>query len=479
VESGSQVRTAAEAGAGQLERGIGLGGGVALNMIDMIGVGPFITLPLLVMSMGGPQSMLGWVLGAAIALCDGLVWAELGAAMPRAGGSYAYLSEMYGKEGAGKFFSFLYIWQLGFSAPLSIASGCVGLAMYAGYLDPGLRGAWWSWSLASGHFNFDISFGPGTLVAMGAVTLAVVLLYRKIESIAQFAQWLWVGVALAMGLAICAGLTHFNPHVAFDFPAGAFKVSPSWLNGLGMAMLIATYDYWGYYNICFLGGEVRNPGKNIPRAVVWSILITGGLYLLLNVSLMSVVPWREIAGKSLGGGGIFSVMLAQVWGRWAGVAMAVLVMWTAFASVYALMLGYSRVPYAAAVDGNYFRVFAKLHAKGKFPYVSLLALGAAAMVFCLFSLMDLVAALVVLRIVLQFLLQQAGLIRLRITRPDLPRPFRVWLYPLPVVVAMVGFGYMLFMRPNFERELLFAGVVAVSGCVAYGVRSMFMTQTKG
>jgi len=462
------------AGLVELERGIGLRSAVVLNMIDMIGVGPFITLPLLVMAMGGPQSMLGWVLGAAIALCDGLVWAELGAAMPKAGGSYAYLSEMYGRQGAGKFFSFLYIWQLGFSAPLSIASGCVGLAAYAGYLLPGLQGTWWIWGLGSHSIHFVVRFGPATLVAMGVVALAVVLLYRRIESIARLAQWLWVGVALAMGLAIVAGLTHFNPRVAFDFPVDAFKLSPQWFQWLGSAMLIATYDYWGYYNICFLGGEVRQPGRNIPRAVLISIVLVMGLYVLLNVSLLGVVPWRSMTGKSMGSGGIFSVMLTQVWGHGAGVVMAVLVMWTAFASVYALLLGYSRVPYAAAVDGNYFRVFAKLHPQGKFPYISLLALGAAAMVFCLFSLADLVAALVVLRIVLQFLLQQAGLIRLRITRPDLPRPFRVWLYPVPVVVAMAGFGYMLVMRPNFQRELWIAAVVAVSGAVAFGLRALVM-----
>src|SRR5438105_7451327 len=122
----------------ELIRGIGLPAAIALNMIDMIGVGPFITIPLIISAMGGPQAMLGWVLGALLAICDGLVWAELGAAMPRAGGSYFYLKNIYGEHGLGRLMSFLFIWQLSFSAPMSIATGCIGLSRYAAYLFPAL-----------------------------------------------------------------------------------------------------------------------------------------------------------------------------------------------------------------------------------------------------------------------------------------------------------------------------------------------------
>src|SRR6185369_15302123 len=114
-------------GSTQLIRGVGLGSATTLNMIDMIGVGPFITLPLIVGAMGGPQAMLGWVLGALLAVCDGLVWAELGAAFPGAGGSYQYLSRIYGPSRWGRLFAFLFVWQISFSAPLSIASGAVGV----------------------------------------------------------------------------------------------------------------------------------------------------------------------------------------------------------------------------------------------------------------------------------------------------------------------------------------------------------------
>src|SRR3974377_1079512 len=123
----------------QLIRGMGLGSATALNMLDMIGVGPFITMPLIIAAMGGPQAMLGWIFGAVFALCDGLVWAELGAAMPGSGGSYRYLQQIYGSDKLGRLISFLFIWQLSFSAPLSIASGCLGLAGSAAYFWPGLE----------------------------------------------------------------------------------------------------------------------------------------------------------------------------------------------------------------------------------------------------------------------------------------------------------------------------------------------------
>src|SRR5215813_14533914 len=118
----------------QLIRGISLPGAVSLNMIAMIGVGPFITIPLIVAAMGGPQAMIGWIFGALLVICDGLVWAELGAALPSSGGSYRYLREIYGADKLGRLMSFLFIWQLTFSAPLSIASGCIGLSQYASYL---------------------------------------------------------------------------------------------------------------------------------------------------------------------------------------------------------------------------------------------------------------------------------------------------------------------------------------------------------
>jgi amino acid transporter len=461
-----------------LIRGMGLHSAVALNMNDMIGVGPFITLPLIVGAMGGPQALLGWVLGALFTMCDGMVWAELGASMPEAGGSYYYLKEIYGPKKLGRMISFLFIWQLTFSAPLSIASGCIGLSLYASYLFPGLQHVLGQHNFQVrlpllGNLDASVLVTNGTFLAMLVCLFSVFLLYRRITAIARLSKLLWIGVIGTILWVIFAGLTHFNASLAFHFPPGAFQLSRPFFLGLGSAMLVATYDYWGAYNICFLGGEVRDPSRTIPRAVLYSIVIVAVLYILMNTSVLGVIPWQELSSTSQSGAHNFviSVFMQKIYGRWAGNLVSILIIWTAFASVFSLLLGYSRVPYAAALDGNYFRIFGKLHRKNQFPYVSLLVLGAVATAFCLLKLVDVIAALVVIRILLQFLLQSIGVIILRIRRPDIPRPFHMWLYPLPAILAAIGFVYILFSRPHFLKEIRYAAVLLIVGLSIYMVRS--------
>ena len=462
----------------ELIRGVGLASATTLNMIDMIGVGPFITIPLIITAMGGPQAMLGWILGAVLVMCDGLVWAELGAAMPGSGGSYRYLKEIYGPTRLGRLMSFLFIWQLTFSAPLSIASGCIGLSQYASYLSKGLAVSYFTHDFnlplpLIGSLSASVLVSKATFVAMAAIGLAVFLLYRKITIIGRLSEFLWVGVILAVIWVIVAGVTHFDSKRAFDFPAGAFTLSPSFFTGLGAAMLIAVYDYWGYYNVCFFGGEVKEPGRTIPRAVIYSILAVAAIYIVMNISILGVIPWQELGETAASDARryIISVFMERLYGNKAAVLATLLIMWTAFASVFSLLLGYSRVPYAAAVDGNYFKVFARVHLKHRFPYVSLLVMGCVAAVFCLFRLADVIAALVVIRIMVQFLAQTIGVIVLRIRRPDLPRPFRMWLYPVPSLLAFSGFVYVLVSRQNFLKEIRYAVILLVLGVMIYLARS--------
>ena len=462
----------------KLIRGIGLGSATALNMIDMIGVGPFITMPLVVAAMGGPQALLGWVIGAILAMCDGLVWAELGAAMPGSGGSYVYLREIYGPNRLGKLISFLFIWQLSFSAPLSIASGAIGFATYTSYLFPSLetqyashQGALAIPHLGSLHFGFAVA--GTTFLAIGIVLVAMLLLYRRITQIGRISKLLWLVVMATILWIIFAGLTHFDRARAFSLPPHAFSLSWNFLFGLGSAMLIATYDYWGAYNVCFIGGELKDPGKTIPRAVLLSIFLVACLYLLMNISVLGVVDWHEVIASAQSNNKlyVFSTFMQRIYGGWAANLVTILIMVTAFASVFSLVLGYSRVPYAAALDGNYFKIFARLHPEYHFPHVSLLALGGAGVLFCFFPLADVIAALVVIRILLQFLLQAVGVIVLRIRRPEMARPFRMWLYPLPALLAIGGFTHILIMRKNFLREFVYAAAILITGLILYLVRA--------
>jgi len=447
----------------------------------MIGVGPFITLPLLLASMGGPQAMLGWILGAGLALCDGLVWAELGAALPAAGGTFHFLRRIYPGR-LGRYLSFLFLFQLLVSAPLSVASGAIGLSQYAGWLAPALNTHTLHHSLHLGPYIAALALGPATLVAIAAVALAVLLLARRLDHIARLSLLIVTVVLATVAAVLVSALISPATHLAqaFILPPDAFHPSPAFFSGLATAMLVATYDYWGYYNITFLGGEVRDPARTIPRAILLSIAICAVLYLALNLAILSVLPWQSLlaAGNLDARRALISVFTVAAWtplvgshtAALLGKLAAALIMLTAFASVFSLLLGYSRIPFAAAAEGAFFAPFARLHPTGKYPVVSLLTLGAAACVFCLFSLADVIAALVILRILLQFLLQHIGVLYLRRSQPDLPRPFRLWLYPLPPLAAIAGFTYLLLARPNFSRELLFAVALIFVGTVLFLLR---------
>jgi amino acid transporter len=452
-----------------LTRRIGLRSAVLFNMLEMIGVGPFITLPLVIVAAGFKLSVWAWILGAVIAVADGLVWAELGAAFPRAGGSYAFLREIYGAREAGNWLSFLYVWQLSFSAPLSIASGCIGLSSFLAWFWPGLDAA----PIAAIPFLHWSNF-----TAAIACLLVTALLYRNLSQVTRLAWVLFVGVMAAIAGVIVSGFAHAAATGGWHMPAGPTQSVALALGGLAQATLITTYDYWGYYNITFLGSEVKRPEKTIPRAILLSVLFVAAFYVAMN---LAALPSLRDAASHAGESALVRLQLvAQIaqsaFGRWAGALMAALVVWTAFASVFSLLLGYSRVPYAAARDGNYFRFLAAIHPRHGIPHRSLVAMGLVAAAFCFLSLQQVITMLVITRILLQFLLQHVGVILLRIRRPELDRPFRMPLFPLPPLVAMAGFLYLLVFRKDPLVGLLVAAGIAVSGTLIYLIRARFLRE---
>ncbi len=438
-------------------------------MLEMIGVGPFITLPLIIAAAGYRLSVWAWLLGAAIAVADGLVWAELGAAFPRAGGSYAFLREIYGPRGAGNWLSFLYVWQLSFSAPLSIASGCIGLSSFLAWFWPGLENAPLA-ALPSLHYaNF---------AASGACLLVTALLYRNLSAVTRLAWILFAGVITAIAGVIISGFAQASAAGGWHIPASPSQSIAVALGGLAHATLITTYDYWGYYNITFLGSEVRQPERTIPRAILLSVLFVSAFYVAMN---MAALPSFHNAASHVAESAVTRVQLVadiarSAFGAWAGYTMAALVVWTAFSSVFSLLLGYSRVPYAAAESGNYFRFLAAIHPRHGIPHRSLVALGLVAAAFCFFTLDQVITMLVVTRILLQFLLQHIGVMLLRIQRPDLNRPFRMPLYPLPPLAAIAGFIFILVNRSHAMGGLAVAAGIAVSGTVLYAIRARRLGQ---
>jgi APA family basic amino acid/polyamine antiporter len=403
-----------------LVRGFGLLQASALNMSNMVGVGPFLTIPLIIASMGGPQCMLGWLLGAVLAVCDGLIWSELAAAMPGTGGTYLYLRETFRKTRWAGILPFLFIWQFILSGPLEIASGYIGFAQYAGYF---WRNMGWLGTRA-------------VCIAVGVS--AALLLYRRVTAVGRLTVVLWIGMLATVLWIIASGLANFHAALIFDFPANAFTFSRGFAAGLGSAMLIAMYDFMGYYDVCYVGGEVRDPARTIPRSILYSVMIVAAIYALMNLSIIAVVPWREAMQSKF----IAAQFIEKLYGARAAGAVTVLVLWTAFASVFALLFGYSRIPYAAAVDGHFFKMFAHLHPRGRFPDVSLLVFGGLSIIASFWELDTVISALLTSRILIQFIGQIAAVRHLRKHRPDVARPFRIWLYPVPAVIAFAGWLFI-------------------------------------
>jgi amino acid transporter len=291
------------------------------------------------------------------------------------------------------------------------------------------------------------------------------LLYRGIRQLGKLSVVLLVGVLAGCFWIVAAGLPHLNLTRLLDFPPDAFRMNWILWAGLGHATLYALYDYFGYYNVCYLGEEIRRPEKVIPRAILFSIALVAALYILMSSSILSVIPWRQARESTY----IASAYIEKLQGSGAAHVMTVLMLWIAFSSIFSLLLGYSRIPYAAASDGNFFRVFARLHPRGDFPHVSLVTLGLIASVFSLGKLPDVIGSLVATRVLIQYLPQAVGLFVLRRRAPDLKRPFRMWLYPVPGLISILGWLYIL--GTAAARSLVFAGAVFVVGSLIFFIRA--------
>jgi fructoselysine transporter len=412
-------------------RSVGQFQATATNMSQMVGVGPFITIPAMVAAFGGPQAVIGWVAGAILALADGLIWAELGGAMPGAGGSYLYLREAF-QYRTGRLMPFLFVWTAMLFIPIIMSTGIAGFVSYLTYLWP------------------SMTTTQGDLVGVALVIVVTVLLWRRTESIGRLVMVLWVVMIAAVGAVILAALTHFHSHLAFTWPAHAVDVTHGgfWL-GFVAGLTIGIYDYLGYNTTSYMGAEIKDPGRVIPRSIIYSVLGIMVIYLAMQIGVLGVVHWQDMldsgnpASKS-----VASVVLQTAWGKTAADIVTVLILITAFASVFAGLLGGSRVPYDAARDGVFIRAYGRLHPK-QFPAVSLVTMSVITAVAFLLSrhlatsektppLVILIQLLTTVMVIVQSVAQVAAIIVLRRRQPDLRRPYKMWLYPVPALMALAG-----------------------------------------
>lgn len=430
-----------------LDRRMGLLQATSTNIISMVGVGPFLTIPFMIAAMNGPHIIYAWIAGAILALADGLVYAQLGAALPGSGGGYLYLREAFKPFGLGRLMGFIFIFQTILVAPLSIAGGAVGFSDY-------LQFVWTTMTPFQHH----------VLAASVCIGMAA-LLWRDIESIGRLAVVMLIGVFVTVGWVIVVGLFTFSPRMAFDFPPEAYQFDASLATSLGAAAVLAMYSYGGYNQVCNIGEEIVNPGRTVPRSIVMSIFIVATLYMLMSIVILGLIPWQEAATLRT----VASEFIARTFadpetGRTAGMVMTGLILFVAAASLYATILGYSRIPFAAARDGDFFAVFAKVHPTKHFPHVSLIVITLISIPFCFFTLGQLVSWLIQVQILLRFIWQCAAVILLRRYRPDIPQPFTMWLYPLPALLSLTLWLYIFFSGPTegivFSFAFLGASVLA-------------------
>ena len=429
-----------------LKREIGLWRGVALNMIDMVGIGPFITIPFIVGAMGGARCMAAWLLAGLLAICDGIVTAELAAEMPRAGGSYVFLRESFGR--AGRLISFLFLFQILISAPLSLASGCIGFAQYLVPIAP-----------IAGH-KIEIT---ATIVCVAIVFL----LLRRIDAIGRFSVILWIGVLGTIAVVIFAGLRHLQLESFAFWSAPRFDGREGYY-GLGAALIFAVYDYLGYYNIAYLGDEVKEPEKTIPRVIVISILAIAVLYIVMQACILSVLPYDTVTTSKSVVADYIRTLMGPTAAKW----ISVMILWTAFASIFSVMLGYSRILFAAARDKNFFGMFAKLHATEAYPYVSVIFLGAVTALFCWLPLRHIIGGILSIRAVIPFMAQIIAAVVLRVREPERRRPFKMWLFPLPAIVAL---GLWTFVVVSPEKHLRIAALYVMgAGALFFFLREALL-----
>lgn len=409
---------------------MGLLQATSTNIISMVGVGPFLTIPFMLQAMDGPHILYAWIAGAVLALADGLVYAQLGAALPGSGGGYLYLREAFQPFGLGRLMGFLFIFQTILVAPLSIAGGAVGFSDY-------LQFVWTTMTPIQHHL----------LAASVCVGMAAPL-WRDIESIGRLAVVMLVGVMITVGWVIVVGLFSFSPARAFDFPAHAFAFNGRLAASLGAASVLAMYSYGGYNQVCNIGEEITNPSRTVPRSIVLSIVTVAAVYMAMSTVIVGLIPWQEAAElRTVASEFIVRTFDDPATGRVAGVAMTGLILFVAAASLYATILGYSRIPFAAARDGDFFAVFARVHPTKHFPHVSLVVITLVSLPFCFFTLGQLVSWLIQVQILLRFIWQCAAVILLRRYRPDIPQPFTMWLYPWPAILSLALWLYIFFTGP--------------------------------
>lgn len=424
-----------------LRRDLGLRHATVLNMIDMVGIGPFTALPIILIAFPGKFSLIPWCIGAIISLLDGFIWSELGSAWPKAGGSYIFLQELF-KGKTGKVLSFLYIVQTSFHTPLVVTSACLGFINYFSYILP-------------------LTFVQGKVVMICVVIVTIFLLYRNIINVGKIGFMLSIIVIGMLLWTIVTGILAFDTSI---FQINSLQNnSLSSISGIsfwmvtGMYTTKSIYAYLGYYNVCHIGSEIKQPGKNIPKSIFISIAGIAVLYISMQLVMAGAIKQNEIVNENVP---LVSLLFEHVYGKNFGIIASVLLLIVAASSLFALLLGYTRIIYAASMEGMHLKIFQHLHPTKNFPDYALLIFGSIAIVSCLVfnKPSDVFRFIVVTRIFIQFIPQVVGLALMRIKKRTHELNYKMPFFPIISTISILAWLFV-FCTSGYKYSLFGISII--------------------
>lgn len=445
----------------ELVKGLGLYGATSVVAGTMIGTAIFVVPSLMLRDMGTPwRVVVVWAFAGLLSFFGALGYAELGAAIPEAGGEYVYLHRAY-----GPLMGFLYGWTQFFVAKTaSIAAIAIGFVIYLCYFFPWLNGVLWRAPLSLAGRSLTLQM---TGLQIGAALLILLLSILNVLGVRRSGAVQTVFTAsklVVLALLIVLGLTYGEGSWAHFQTTVRSGSQVSFISAFGLATVSALWAYDGWNNLSMVAGEVENPQRNMPRALIFGSLLVIGVYVLTNIAYFYVLTPTEAVGTST----VAADAARRFLGTAGGAFVAVGVMISAFATLNGSILAGSRIPYAQARDGLFPQALAGVHPRFRTPAAAILA---QAVIAGLFALTGQYQALFIKVIFAEFLfyaLVSAGIYILRRREPALSRPYRTWGYPfVPAIFVVLSAGLLVNTFLERRSDSLWGLVLMGSGIPAY------------
>jgi basic amino acid/polyamine antiporter, APA family len=452
--------TEASASRPTLVRGLGLLDSVLLLVSGIIGSSIFLTAK----DIAGPLPhpfwfLLVWVLGGAISLCACVAFAELGSMFPDSGGQYIYLREAY-----GDLVAFLYGWMLfavangGTIAALSVAS-----AAYMGAIVPAISQEHVIFSAAGVVFTRAHLVGLGLIVILTYVNVVGLRWGALLQNVSTLTKFAAMAAFVGLGFAIGKGhWSNFSSHAAGGL---RMSLSPGQLiSALGVGLIAVFWAYDGWVYITWVAGEVKEPRRNVPLAMVLGVLAVGVIYIAMNLTYVYAMPLSEVSKYET----IAHAAAARLFSPGAALWLSATIAVSCFSAAATCTLSGARVYLAMAQDGVFFKRMAVIHPKWRTPAFSLIGQGIWAALLTMSGRYDQLYTYVIYGMVLSYTLTVIGLFILRWKRPDIPRPYRCTGYPwLPAIYVLVGAGWTLNTIITRPAEAFWGTAIVLIGVPGY------------